>query len=231
MGLCGERLEAIPQPCDGVARDEHDEHAGRADVAGSGGTIDGCRGHEGRPQAARSLARRCSNTRKGGHAPLPSSNGDPTATATSRSASSPVYAPQSSWPRGAFCVWSSCASSSWPPACARRSSCAWSSSASSCAWRSSFAAGLLRVVFLRAVFLRCRLARGGLPLRGRLARRGLLRRRLASRRLALRGGSLLRGRHRSPPFHRCQDAMRFRRRRSRSLIPPHTPYRSSRRRA
>jgi hypothetical protein len=28
-----------------------------------------------------------------------------------------------------------------------------------------------------------------------------------------------------------QEAMRFRRRRSRSLIPPHTPYRSSRRRA
>jgi hypothetical protein len=29
----------------------------------------------------------------------------------------------------------------------------------------------------------------------------------------------------------AQDAMRFRRRRSRSLMPPHTPYRSSRRRA
>jgi hypothetical protein len=29
----------------------------------------------------------------------------------------------------------------------------------------------------------------------------------------------------------CQDAMRFRRRRSRSLRPPHTPYRSSRRSA
>jgi hypothetical protein len=33
------------------------------------------------------------------------------------------------------------------------------------------------------------------------------------------------------PFPLCQDAMRFRRRRSRSLIPPHTPYRSSRRSA
>jgi hypothetical protein len=32
------------------------------------------------------------------------------------------------------------------------------------------------------------------------------------------------------PSHR-QDAMRFRRRRSRSLMPPHTPYRSSRRSA
>jgi hypothetical protein len=35
----------------------------------------------------------------------------------------------------------------------------------------------------------------------------------------------------SPPSHPSQDAMRFRRRRSRSLIPPHTPYRSSRRSA
>ena len=34
----------------------------------------------------------------------------------------------------------------------------------------------------------------------------------------------------SPPFH-AQDAIRFRRRRSRSLMPPHTPYRSSRRSA
>ena len=34
----------------------------------------------------------------------------------------------------------------------------------------------------------------------------------------------------SPPLA-AQDAMRFRRRRSRSLIPPHTPYRSSRRSA
>jgi hypothetical protein len=34
----------------------------------------------------------------------------------------------------------------------------------------------------------------------------------------------------SPPLH-AQDAMRFRRRRSRSLMPPHTPYRSSRRSA
>jgi hypothetical protein len=47
--------------------------------------------------------------------------------------------------------------------------------------------------------LRCRLARGGLPSTGGLASRGLLRRWLASRRLALRGGSLLCGRHRSPP--------------------------------
>ena len=108
MGLRGERLEASPQPRDGVARDEHDEHARGADVAGSRRTIDGCRGHEVRPEAARSLARRCSNTRKGGHAPLPSTNGDPTATASSRSASSPAYAPQSSWPRS---------SGRWLPAC------------------------------------------------------------------------------------------------------------------
>jgi len=33
------------------------------------------------------------------------------------------------------------------------------------------------------------------------------------------------------PLSACQDAMRFRRRRSRSLMPPHTPYRSSRRSA
>ena len=33
------------------------------------------------------------------------------------------------------------------------------------------------------------------------------------------------------PLSAGQDAMRFRRRRSRSLIPPHTPYRSSRRNA
>jgi hypothetical protein len=47
MGLRGEGLEAPPQPGDGVARDEHDEHAGRADVVGRGRSIDGCRGHEG----------------------------------------------------------------------------------------------------------------------------------------------------------------------------------------
>ena len=35
----------------------------------------------------------------------------------------------------------------------------------------------------------------------------------------------------SPPLKDAHDAIRFRRRRSRSLIPPHTPYRSSRRRA
>ena len=35
----------------------------------------------------------------------------------------------------------------------------------------------------------------------------------------------------SPPLKTGHDAMRFRRRRSRSLIPPHTPYRSSRLRA
>jgi hypothetical protein len=34
----------------------------------------------------------------------------------------------------------------------------------------------------------------------------------------------------SPPLQ-GHDAMRFRRLRSRSLMPPHTPYRSSRRRA
>jgi hypothetical protein len=33
------------------------------------------------------------------------------------------------------------------------------------------------------------------------------------------------------PLSTCHDAMRFRRRRSRSLMPPHTPYRSSRRSA
>ena len=51
---------------------------------------------------------------------------------------------------------------------------------------------------------------------------------LARRTLARR--PLTRGYHVSPPLAH-QDAMRFRRRRSRSLMPPHTPYRSSRRSA
>jgi hypothetical protein len=40
-------------------------------VVGGRRTIDGCRGHEWRPEAARSLARPCLQTRKGGKAPLP----------------------------------------------------------------------------------------------------------------------------------------------------------------
>src|SRR5919108_45105 len=63
----------------------------------------------------------------------------------------------------------------------------------------------------------CCLPCGGLPPRSgcRLLPRGGL----------LSGGRLLtRCWHPSPPFA-AQDAIRFRRRRSRSLIPPHTPYR------
>ena len=41
-------------------------------MVGGRRTIDGCRGHEWRPEAARSLARPCLQTRKGGKAPLPS---------------------------------------------------------------------------------------------------------------------------------------------------------------
>ena len=121
-------------------------------------------------------------------------------------------------------------SSSCEPACARPSSCA---VASSCV------AGLRAAVFLRAVLRRPSSSLAGLPA-CRLLGSGLPPCRLAGRR-PFRGGPLPCGClpccHSRPPFLRGlrrilgYDAIRLRRRRSRSLIPPHTPYRSSRRSA
>ena len=132
----------------------------------------------------------------------------------------------------------------WPscgPACGPRSSCGpWPSSVPACGrWSSCRAAVFLRAGFLAAVFLAAVFLRAGFR-GGRLLGCRLPTRRLASRRL-LRGGPLPRGClpccHSRPPFLRGYrrvlryDAIRLRRRRSRSLIPPHTPYRSSRRSA
>ena len=143
------------------------------------------------------------------------------------------------------------------PACERRSSCGpWPSCGPACEPRSSSVpwpssrAGLRAAVFfraavfLRAGFLGCGLLGCGLPA-CRLPGGGLLGCRLATRRLA--GRRLLRGGPLPPAVFRAAipvplsfvgnegscayDAIRLRRRRSRSLIPPHTPYRSSRRSA
>ena len=126
------------------------------------------------------------------------------------------------------------------PACERRSSCALRSSCGpACGPPSSCAAVFLRAGFRAAVFLAAVFRRAGFRAR-RLLRCRLPTCRLPGRRL-LRGGPLPRGC--LPCCHSvplsfvgnegscAYDAIRLRRRRSRSLIPPHTPYRSSRRSA
>ena len=172
-----------------------------------GRSIDGCRGHEGALRRRASLARRSCRTQEGGRCPPSETCGDPTATASSRSASSPalraaVFLAAVFFAVALLACGLPARSSSWPPACARRSSCALSpSSPSPCARRRLPGRGLppSRSSFL-AVDLR-RLGGGGLPLaRAFLAAAFLLAVVFLAAVLRFAVDSLLRGRHRSPPF-------------------------------
>ena len=248
IGLRAECRQASAEPSGGVPYDEDDQDRGRVLRRGVGGRSS----HAMRSRAARSLAGQDREQAEGGlTAPLHTSVRRALSACALRaceppsSCVRPACEPPSSSARPAC---GEPRSSCVRPACEPRSSCvlpACGEPPSSCVRPASASRGLLacgRLAASRGLLPGCGLPRRGLLACGRLpasrglACRGLLASRglascrlLASGRLAGRGLLASRGLpgccHAALPsrFPWIYDAIRFRRRRSRSLIPPHTP--------